>query len=264
MEWRKCRAGCNFANTSIRISTIFLTSHPQPPPLALSFYSHLHSHAPSSASIVNPLLSSSHFLLPAVGEASHRRVESPSVWRLAALLSLCTTSLHHPNLWLALRRGPLTTHACFHVTPLWIGEITLTLTLRAKTLAGFQHLDNVANSYPAATVFINALSKRMLTVGERVFFFPKCVFRRLNTALLAFYFVLCCVEILNAVKIFSYFLCFQSCLFISFKAVPNMNFGQWQENEVLVFSKAALSHMWYTTEDLCLCQGGFSILEILI
>lgn len=104
----------------------------------------------------------------------------------------------------------------------------------------------------------------MLTVGERVFFFPKCVFRRLNTALLAFYFVLCCVEILNAVKIFSYFLCFQSCLFISSKAVPNMNFGQLQENEVLAFSKAALSHMWYTTEDLCLCQGGFSILEILI
>lgn len=172
MEWRKCRAGCNFANTSIRISTIFLTIRPQPPPLALSFYSHLPSHAPSSASIVNPLLSSSHFLLPAVGEASHRRVESPSVWRLAALLSLCTTSLHHANLWLALRRGPLTTHACFHVTPLWIGEITLTLTLWAKTLAGFQHLDNVANSYPAATVFINALSKRMLTVGERVFFFP--------------------------------------------------------------------------------------------
>lgn len=173
MEWRKCRAGCNFANTFIQISTIFLTNHPQPPPLGLSFYSHFH--APSSASIVNPLLSSSHFLLPTVGEASHRRVESPSVWRLAALLSLCTTSLYHANLWLALRRGPLTTHGCFHVTPLWIGEITLTLTLRAKTLAGFQNLDNVANSYPAATVFIDALSKRMLTVGERVFFFQVCL-----------------------------------------------------------------------------------------
>lgn len=48
--------------------------------------------------------------------ASPRCVESHSVWCLAALLFLCTTSLHHANLWLALHRGLLTTHACLHAT----------------------------------------------------------------------------------------------------------------------------------------------------
>lgn len=111
-------------------------------------------------------------LFPAVGRASHRRVENHSVWRLAALLSLCTTSLRHANLWLALHRGPLTTHACLHATPLWKEEITLTLTLRAKTLAGWlagwlsalsQHSQFPSHSYSIHKCFVSKSA-----AGEKV------------------------------------------------------------------------------------------------
>lgn len=98
----------------------FLPCHSQSPPLALPLlflFSFSCMSLSSSASTVDHSLSFSIFLVfPAVGQASHRHVESRSVWRLAALLSLCTTSLHHTNLWLALHRGPLTTHACLHAT----------------------------------------------------------------------------------------------------------------------------------------------------
>ncbi len=47
-----------------------------------------------------------------------RHLEGHSVCRLAAMLYLCTTSLHHVNLLLTLRKGLFTTHACFHATPM--------------------------------------------------------------------------------------------------------------------------------------------------
>lgn len=85
----------------------------------------------------------SRFLLHTAGRASC--VESCCVWR--ALLSLCTTRLCHANLWLALHWGLLTTHGCLHATPLWIEEITLTLTLRAQTPLVDWHNCCLSHSY---------------------------------------------------------------------------------------------------------------------
>lgn len=152
---------------------------------------------------------------PAVGRTSRRHVESHSLWCLAALLSLCTTSLHHANLWLALHRGPLTTHACLHATLLWIEEITLTLTLRAKTLAGWlsaltQHSQLLSHSYSIHKCFV---SKSAYCKSEKW-----QVLKMLNIALLA---LMCekglnsvllftstaCVEELNRVKMLDLFLC---------------------------------------------------------
>ena len=111
-----------------------------------------------------------------------RRVESHSVWCLAGLLSLCTTSLHHVNLWLALHRGLLTTHACLHATPLWIEEITLTLTLRAKTLAGWlsalsQHSQLLSHSHNIEKCFVPKSAYRRWEKWQ--------VLNMLNIALLA-------------------------------------------------------------------------------
>lgn len=105
---------CGNIATSIRFH---LTCQHQPPPLILPllFPIFILMFFPSSPLSFHQFFLS-FLLLPTAGWAPRRCVESYSVWCLAAVLFLCTTSLHHANLWLALHRGLLTTHACLHAT----------------------------------------------------------------------------------------------------------------------------------------------------